>query len=79
MLALIYLGIGDCCRRSHLSALLSVCVRPAPLGGSLLVGMLLSTWLTYLAGLAFAHTAEPLLSADLPVFRACARRNLLAF
>ena len=30
--------------------------------------MLLSTWLTYLAGLAFAHTAEPLISADLLFF-----------
>ena len=30
--------------------------------------MLLSTWFTYLAGLAFADTAEPLLSADLLFF-----------
>ena len=35
---------------------------------AILVGILLSTWFTYLAGLAFAHTAEPLLSADLLFF-----------
>ncbi len=68
MLALIYLGLaialGDLlCRRFYrfVSA-------PHRWAAAVLVGTLLSTWLTYLAGLAFARTAEPLLFADLLFF-----------
>src|SRR3954447_26409143 len=68
MLALIYLGnaiaLGDLvCRRFY--RFTSISHRWA---AAILVGILLSTWFTYLAGLAFAHTAEPLLFADLLVF-----------
>ena len=68
MLALIYLGmaiaLGDLfCR--HFYRFVSVSHRWA---AAILVGILLSTWFTYLAGLGFAHTAEPLLSADLLFF-----------
>jgi DNA-binding beta-propeller fold protein YncE len=68
MLALIYLGLaialGDLlCRRFY--RFVSVAHRWA---AAILVGVSLSTWFTYLAGLAFAHTAEPLLSADLLFF-----------
>ena len=72
MFALIYLGVaialGDLlCRRFY--RFLSV---PHRYAGAILVGILLSTWFTYLAGLAFAHTAEPLLWADLLFFVAAA-------
>jgi hypothetical protein len=68
MLALIYLALaialGDTlCRRFY--RFVSV---PHRWAGAVLVGILLSTWFTYLAWLAFAHTAEPLLSADLLFF-----------
>ena len=68
MLALIYLGLaialGDLlCRRFY--RFVSV---PHHYAGAILVGALLSTWFTYLAGLAFAQTAEPLLWADLLFF-----------
>lgn len=68
MLALIYLGLaialGDLfCRRFY--RFLSV---PHRYATAILVGILLSTWFTYLAALAFAHTAEPLLWADLLFF-----------
>jgi DNA-binding beta-propeller fold protein YncE len=68
MLALIYLGLaitlGDLlCRRFY--RFVSVSHRWA---AAILVGILLSTWFTYLAGLAFANTAEPLLWADLLFF-----------
>ena len=68
MLALIYLGLaislGDLvCRRFY--RFVSV---PHRWAAAVLVGILLSTWFTYLAGLAFTHTAEPLLSADLLFF-----------
>jgi hypothetical protein len=68
MLALIYLGLaialGDAlCRRIY--RFVSV---PHQWAAAVLVGILLSTWFTYLAGLAFVHTAEPLLSADLLFF-----------
>ena len=68
MLALIYLALaialGDLiCRRFY--RFVSV---PHRWAAAVLVGMLLSTWFTYLAGLAFAHTAEPLLFADLLFF-----------
>ncbi|PYL31219.1 MAG: hypothetical protein DMF39_03725, partial [Verrucomicrobia bacterium] len=68
MLALIYLAlaiaVGDLlCRRFYrfVSA-------PHRWSAAILVGILLSTWFTYLAWLAFAHTAEPLLWADLLFF-----------
>jgi DNA-binding beta-propeller fold protein YncE len=72
MLALIYLGLaialGDLlCRRCYRFG--SVAHRYA---AAILVGILLSTWFTYLAALAFAHTAEPLLWADLLFFLAAA-------
>ena len=68
MLALIYLGLAIAlgnllCRRFY--RFVSV---PHRWAAAVLVGTLLSTWLTYLAGLAFARTAEPLLFADLLFF-----------
>src|SRR6266481_983512 len=72
MVALIYLSLaialGDLlCRRFY--RFVSV---PHRYAGAILVGILLSTWFTYLAGLAFAHTAEPLLWGDLLSFVAAA-------
>ena len=68
MLALFYLGlaiaVGDLlCRQFY--RFVSTAHRWA---AAILVGILLSTSFTYLAGLAFADTAEPLLSADLLFF-----------
>ena len=68
MLALIYLGLaitlGDLlCQRFY--RFVSV---PHRWAAAVLVGVLLSTWFTYLAGMAFSHLAEPLLSADLLFF-----------
>src|SRR5437763_3032626 len=68
MLALIYLGLaialGDVlCRRFY--RFVSIAHRWA---AAALVGVLLSTWFTYLAVLAFSRLAEPLLSADLLFF-----------
>lgn len=68
MLALIYLTLaiylGDLlCRRFY--RFVSTFHRWA---AAILVGILLSTWFTYLVGLAFAHTGEPLLWADLLFF-----------
>jgi len=68
MLALIYLGLaialGDLlCRRFYRFA-----STPHRWAAAILVGVLLSTWFTYLAGLAFANIAEPLFWADLPFF-----------
>src|SRR4051812_4739066 len=68
MFALIYLGLaialGDLlCRRFF--PFVSVLHRCA---AATLVGILLGTWFTYLAALAFAYTAEPLLWADLVFF-----------
>jgi DNA-binding beta-propeller fold protein YncE len=68
MLAVIYLtlaiALGDLlCRRFY--RFVSIAHRWA---AAILVGILLSTWFTYLAGLVFAHTAEPLLTADILFF-----------
>jgi DNA-binding beta-propeller fold protein YncE len=68
MLALFYLGlaiaVGDLlCRRFY--RFVSTAHRWA---AAILVGIPLSTGFTYLAGLAFAHTAEPLLFANLLFF-----------
>src|SRR5438270_9659517 len=68
MLALIYLGLaivlGDVlCRRFY--RFVSI---PHRWAAAVLVGVLLSTWFTYLAMLAFSHLSEPLLSADLLFF-----------
>lgn len=65
MLALIYLALalylGDLlCRRFY-----RFVSTPHRWAAAILVGILLSTWFTYLAGLAFAHTADALLWADL--------------
>src|SRR6266550_2525935 len=65
MLALIYLALavylGDLlCRRFYRFVSL-----PHRLAAAILVGLLLSSWFTYLAALAFAHTSTPLLWADL--------------
>jgi hypothetical protein len=70
MLALIYfwctVSVGDLfCRRFY--RFVSVSHRCA---AALLVGLLISTWFTYLAGLAFAWTARPLLWANLLFFLA---------
>jgi len=66
--ALIYLGLaialGDAlCRQFY--RFVSV---PHRWAAAVLVGVFLSTWFTYLAWLAFAHTAEPLLYADVLFF-----------
>jgi DNA-binding beta-propeller fold protein YncE len=68
MFALIYLALaialGDLlCRRFY--RFVSV---PHRWAAAILVGILLSTWFTYLAGLGFAHTADALLWADLLFF-----------
>ena len=65
MLALIYfwlaVSVGDFfCQRCY--RFVSIAHRCA---AALLVGLLMSTWFTYLAGLAFAWTARPLLWANL--------------
>ena len=68
MLALIYFALAICvgdffCRRFY--RFVSVAHRCA---AALLVGLLISSWFTYLAGLAFAWTAKPLLWANLLFF-----------
>jgi len=68
MLALIYFGLaiilGDClCRRFY--QFVSVAHRCA---AAMLVGLLFSSWFTYLAGLAFAWTSRPLLWGNLLFF-----------
>ena len=68
MLALIYLALalylGDLlCRRFY-----RFVSTPHRWAAAILVGILLSRWFTYLAGLAFAHTADALLWADLLFF-----------
>src|SRR6266513_71855 len=70
MLALIYFALAICvvdflCRRFY--QFVSVAHRCA---AALLVGLLVSSWFTYLAGLAFAWTARPLLWANLLFFMA---------
>ncbi|MFZ0916195.1 MAG: hypothetical protein WAN04_04810, partial [Candidatus Udaeobacter sp.] len=70
MLALIYIALAICvgdffCRRFY--RFVSVAHRCA---AALLVGLLISSWFTYLAGLAFAWTAKPLLWANLLFFLA---------
>src|SRR5436190_7072383 len=65
MLALIYFGVAACvgdflCRRFYQFA--SVANRCA---AAILVGLLVSSWFTYLAGLAFFWTSRPLLWANL--------------
>jgi len=68
MLALIYFGLaiilGDClCRRFY--QFVSVAHRCA---AAVLVGLLFSSWFTYLAGLAFAWASRPLLWGNLLFF-----------
>jgi len=68
MVALIYLALaiylGDVlCRRFY--RFVSI---PHRWAAAILVGILLGTWFTYLAGLAFSHWGEPLLSADILFF-----------
>jgi hypothetical protein len=68
MLALIYLGLAFCvgdflCRRFY--RFVSVAHRWA---AAILVGLLVSSWFTYLAGLAFWWTSRPLLWANLLFF-----------
>src|SRR6266566_5384537 len=70
MLAVIYFALAICvgdflCRRFYQFA--SVAHRCA---AAVLVGLLVSSWFTYLAGLAFAWTARPLLWANLLFFLA---------
>ena len=65
MLAMFYLGlaiaVGDLlCRRFY-----RFVSTPHRWAAAILVGILLSTGFTYLAWLVFAHTAEPLLFANL--------------
>ena len=68
MLALIYLALAIClgdffCRRFY-----RFVSTPHRWAAAILVGILLSTWFTYLAGPAFVHTADALLWADLLFF-----------
>src|SRR5213596_1560841 len=68
MLALIYFGLAICvgdflCRRFY--SFVSVAHRCA---AAMLVGLLVSSWFTYLAGLAFFWTSRPLLWANLLFF-----------
>jgi DNA-binding beta-propeller fold protein YncE len=68
MLVLIYLALAIClgdllCRRFY--RFVSTAHRWA---AAVLIGILLSTWFTYLAGLGFVHTADALLWADLLFF-----------
>ena len=68
MLALIYFAVAACvgdffCRRFY--QLASVAHRCA---AAILVGLLLGSWFTYLAGLAFFWTSRPLLWANLLFF-----------
>src|SRR6266481_8097386 len=68
MLALIYLGLaiylGDLlCRRFYRFA--SVAHR---LATAVIIGLLVSSWITYLAGLLFAHAKQPLLWGNLLFF-----------
>src|SRR6266446_4656946 len=70
MLVLIYfwcaVSVGDFfCRRFYRFVSVAHCCAAA-----LLVGLLISTWFTYLGGLAFAWTARPLLWANLLFFLA---------
>ncbi len=70
MLALIYFGLVACvgdflCRRFY--QFTSIAHRCA---AAILVGLLFSTWFTYLAGLAFFWTSQPLLWANLLFFLA---------
>ncbi len=70
MLALIYLAVAICvgdllCRRFY--RFVSSAHR---LAAAVLVGLLLSSWSTYLLALVFAQTAKPLLWADLCFFGA---------
>jgi DNA-binding beta-propeller fold protein YncE len=70
MLALIYFALAACvgdfvCRRFYQFE--SVAHRCA---AAILVGLLVSTWFTYLAGLAFFWTSQPLLWANLLFFLA---------
>ncbi|MGE5302431.1 MAG: NHL repeat-containing protein [Alphaproteobacteria bacterium] len=65
MLALIYLGLATCvgdffCRRCYQFA--SLAHRCA---AAILIGLLLGSWFTYLVGLAFFWTSQPLLWANL--------------
>src|SRR6266480_2738660 len=68
MLALIYFGLAIClgdflCRRFY--QFVSVAHR---LAAAVLVGLLVSSWFTYLAGLAFAWASQPLLWGNLLFF-----------
>ncbi len=68
MLALIYFGLSIClgdflCRRFY--RFVSVAHRFAV---AILVGLLVSSWFTYLAGLAFARASRPLLWGNLLFF-----------
>lgn len=68
MLALVYLALAIClgerlCRRFY--RFVSV---PHRWAAAVLVGLLVSWWFTYLVGLAFAHTAKPLLWSNVLFF-----------
>ena len=68
MLALIYLALAIClgdalCRQFY--RFVSV---PHRLATAVLVGLLVSTWFTYLAGLAFMHASVPLVWGNLLFF-----------
>jgi hypothetical protein len=68
MLALIYLALAIClgdflCRRFYkFTSFAHRC------GAAVLVGLVVSSWFTYLAGLLFTRTQQPLLWANLLFF-----------
>jgi hypothetical protein len=68
MLALIYLALAIClgdalCRQFY--RFVSI---PHRLAAAVLVGLLVSSWFTYLAGLAFVHASMPLVWGNLLFF-----------
>jgi DNA-binding beta-propeller fold protein YncE len=68
MLALIYLALAIClgdalCRQFYRFASI-----PHRLAAAVLVGLLISSWFTYLAGLAFMHASVPLVWGNLLFF-----------
>jgi DNA-binding beta-propeller fold protein YncE len=68
MLALIYLGLAIALGDALWRRFYRFVSTPHRWAAAILVGILLSTWFTYLARLAFSHLGEPLLSADLLFF-----------
>jgi DNA-binding beta-propeller fold protein YncE len=82
MLALIYLALAICLGDALWRQFYRFVSVPHRLAAAVLVGLLISTWFTYLAGLAFMHASVPLVWGNLLFFAAStaallwfARRN----